>query len=335
MATSNSFLSALLDLLARLFGGSKPPPPPIPPESGDLVALKPRVLMITYNPTVDAASGKNLIQEMGWRDADALAQGYADDIRECSGGLVDYQIVARVVVDEFPIKADGFRYQAQDYVNAYRAGSGFHTPDAIDYDALIAKFNLLTRVANNELDEVWLFGFPYIGYWESTMAGKGAFFCNSEPRPNTEACPRRFIMMGFSYERGNGEMLENLGHRAESIMRQVYRFKSDAANLFERFCLYDQIAPGNAQCGNVHFAPNSVRDYDWGNPTPVASFCDDWLTFPNLPGKSRMVDAREWGNGDIREHHKWWMRHFPQVAGVTDGIANNWWKYIADVNNVR
>ena len=26
---------------------------------------------------------------------------------------------------------------------------------------------------------------------------------------------RRFVIMGFSYERGVGEMLENMGHRAE------------------------------------------------------------------------------------------------------------------------
>ena len=42
----------------------------------------------------------------------------------------------------------------------------------------------------------------------------------------------------------------------------------------------------------------------------------------------------DWGYGDIREHHKWWMSHFPRTAGRRNGISNNWWKYIANPNNV-
>ena len=47
---------------------------------------------------------------------------------------------------------------------------------------------------------------PYSGCWESTMAGKGAYDCNSPPVPGVD-CPRIFVMMGFNYERGVGEML--------------------------------------------------------------------------------------------------------------------------------
>ena len=37
------------------------------------------------------------------------------------------------------------------------------------------------------------------------------------------------------------------------------------ANLWKVFSRYDQIAPGQAEVGMMHWAPNSVRDYDWGN----------------------------------------------------------------------
>jgi hypothetical protein len=182
---------------------------------------------------------------------------------------------------------------------------------------------------------VWLFAFPYAGYYESRMGGPGAFWCNAPPLERTETAGRRFVVMGFNYERGVGEMLEDLGHRAESILSHVFRHTRGDANLWERFSRYDQKAPGRAECGNVHFAPNSVRDYDWGNRRPVPSRCDTWLRFPDLSGAARAVDCREWGNGDIRLHHLWWFQHFPHGAGATEGISHNWWEYVIDPNRVR
>jgi hypothetical protein len=82
--------------------------------------------------------------------------------------------------------------------------------------------------------------------------------------------------MGFSYERGVGEMLENMGHRAESIMEKTFEGLPAIQNLWRRFIRYEKTAPGRAALGNIHFAPNSLRDYDWNNPASVSSECDDW-----------------------------------------------------------
>ncbi len=345
MRAAGSFLASFLSALLGLFHRTRrpqpaPPDSPVSPAPGlDLAraVLQPRVLLIVYNPVVDVAQGTRLVEKMGWHDPDRLVNEYIQDIDECSGGLVAYDVVERVEVDEFPIKLDHFQYRAHDYVNNYRLGRGWHSPDAVDYGAIIAKFNILSRVAARELDEVWLFGGPYFGLYESTMGGAGAFFCNAPPLPGTAGCPRRFVIMGFSYERGVGEMEEDLGHRAESILREVFRFKRGEANLFERYSLYNRIAPGRANVGLMHFAPNSVRDYDWGNPTPVLSCCDDWDLYPNLPNPPnyRMVNSREWGSGGIRLHHKWWLRHLPHADGATDGVSNNWWSYVIDPNLVR
>jgi hypothetical protein len=142
--------------------------------------------------------------------------------------------------------------------------------------------------------------------------------------------------MGFSYERGVGEMLENLGHRVESIMQKTFERHAGADNLWQRFCRYEMVSPGNAALGNVHFAPNSVRDYDWNNSSRVVSECDDWLyNFPNFKGIKRTVTATDWGNGDIRKHHKWWLTHLPKTSGQSHGIDNNWWKYVMDPNYVK
>jgi len=105
-------------------------------------------------------------------------------------------------------------------------------------------------------------------------------------------------------------------------------------SLWERFARYDQRNPGRAEVGNIHFAPNSAKDYDWGNRRMVPSACDDWYDFPTLAGRPRMVDCREWGSGDIRAHHFWWYRHLPHVEGETHGVLNNWWAYVIDPNRV-
>jgi hypothetical protein len=42
----------------------------------------------------------------------------------------------------------------------------------------------------------------------------------------------------------------------------------------------------------------------------------------------------EWGNGDIREHHLWWFRHFPHIIGEANSIPWNGWEYVIDPNHV-
>ena len=110
-------------------------------------------------------------------------------------------------------------------------------------------------------------------------------------------------------------------------MAHVYRDRRGTANLWERFTRYDQGAPGQAECGNVHFAPSSQHDYDWGNRREVRCGADAWYTFPDLSAPARPMRCTEWGDGDMRLHHLWWLDHLPRVAGSTDGVRNNWWAY--------
>jgi len=296
-------------------------------------SISPRVLAVIHNPTLPSEKGRKLNQVLSWNDPDILAKQYIQDVAECTNAYAQYKIVERVEVDGFPVKLDGFRYTPDSYLKSWRSRTGFHQRDAVDYRALLAEFDVVRKINENLIDEVWLFGFPYAGYYESIMAGPDAFWCNAPALEGTGA-NRRFVVMGFNYERGVGEMLEDLGHRAESILSKVYEKTTDDANLWERFTRYDKTHPGRAECGNVHFAPNSTRDYDWGSYRPVVSKCQDWLSFPNLRGTTRNVNCTEWGNGDIRLHHLWWFRHFPHVAGEMNGISNNWWEYVIDPNRV-
>jgi hypothetical protein len=294
-----------------------------------------KVLVIVYDPIMDKSTGMTLSQVRKWYRPTDLIAGFMADLQQVSGGMARYQIVQRVDVDEFPAKTDGFRYTPQTYMDVLQGGASPHTPSEVDYYAILNKYNVLQRISRNEIDEVWVFGFPHAGFYESTMGGPSAFWCNAPALKNTTSSKRRFVVMGFSFERYIGEMLEAYGHRAESIMEKTFSKLSGDANLWKRFIRYEKTSPGKSACGNIHFAPNSQVDYDWNNSTPVISECYDWqLNFPNFKGDKRIVVASEWGDGDIRAHHKWWFNHFPRVAGRKNGIHNNWWQYVVKPQQV-
>jgi len=333
--------------------------------------LAPRVSLVIYNPIIESEGNRRLNQVLGWNDPDELCAQYIADVQEASHGYVRYQIVERIELDEYPTKQDGFCYDDAGYLRTWRARIGFHFPDTADYRALLARADFVRQLEDGRVDELWIMAFPYAGLYESCMGGRGAIWCNGPVIPGTQGVARRFVVMGFNYERGVGEMLENLGHRAESIMEHVFadvpdrdphdQAQSQAAdsrswmdrllgavglrqpsrsaqraatvdldgNLWRQFTRYDRSHPGMAACGNVHFAPNSESDYDWGNRRRVLSSADDWLNYPHFTGQLREMCCEEWGGGDIRLHHLWWMKRFPHVDGTTPtGKLNNWWRYV-------
>ncbi|MGB8644794.1 MAG: hypothetical protein WCF84_06125 [Anaerolineae bacterium] len=302
---------------------------PAAPVDDALHTLTPRVLTLFFDPIVDPVNKTPLSQTgyaQNWNKVDTLIQGYIADVAECSGGLVQYQEVTRQTIDHFPLRDSGQRYAGPDYMKILARQAPVNEHDLVNYQALVDELKLADRRTNNEFDEVWMFGFPYAGFYETRMIGKGAFWCNA---PELVApCPR-FVITGFNYERGVGEMLEDLGHRGESILWHIYGDKPGPANLWERFSRYDLTNPGQAEVGWMHWAPNTRQEYDWANCMDyVPSKCDDWYNFPHFAGTVKQVSCQEWGGGDIRAHHKWWFKHLPKVAGNTNGIRNNWWSYI-------
>lgn len=334
-------MSNLLDIFSSLFGRRKPPAAPSKPvlpadSAGEpaLITLS-RVLVLVYDPVMDPATGRKLSETQNWYRVEELVPGFMADILKCSGGLARYQIAQRIDVNEFPAKTDGFRYTPQSYMDVLRGVTPPRLPQEADYLAILTRFKVFERVAKNEIDEVWIIAFPHAGFYESIMGGPGAFWCNAPPLKNTAASKRRFVVMGFSYERHIGEMLHSFGHRAESIMAKAYEKLNGDANLWQRFARYQMVAPGKAAIGTIHFAPNSTRDYEWDSQAPVLSECYDWLNnFPNFKGDIRSVTAQDWGGGDVRLFHQWWLKHLPKVAGRKNGVHNNWWQYVMNPNNV-
>lgn len=303
----------------------------VAPES----SASPRVLLVVYDPLVPSAGNRTLSSVLGWHKVDLLVAEFIHVVEQASYGRCRYQIVERIDANAWPVKVDGFAYTVDDYLAAWQAHRGFHEPDWADYHRILADFDVANMVRARHVDEVWLFAFPYGGFYESRMVGPGAFWCNAPPLEGYDSIGRRFVVMGFNYERGVGEMLEAYGHRAESIMAHAYRNLRGEANLWERFTRYEQRNPGRAEVGTVHFAPNSRHDYDWGYREPVLSRCDNWYNFPDLSGSPRLVACDEWGNGSALGHHRWWFAHFPHGDGESDGVSFNWWEYVIDPNRVK
>lgn len=295
--------------------------------------MRPKVLVVNFDPIIRSEGGKRLHEVGKWQDPHYLVEAYRSDLRECSGKTVQYEIKEWQDIDQFPKKQDKFQYSEEEFLKCMKSGKGWHQPDAFDYQAFIREYKLVERVESGEIDEVWVMSMPYSGMWESTMVGDNAYECNSDPVAGIK-CKRNFVIMGFNYERGVGEMLEDMGHRTESIMWHVYeRWIPKPINTWCKFTLRDKDIPGESGVGSVHFAPNSTKDYEWGARTYVMSYCDDWLDYPNMTGKKRVVTGSDWGNGDIRGHHRWWLNHLPKAEGRgPDGKLANWWKYTVDFN---
>jgi hypothetical protein len=321
--------------------------PKVKPPEKTAHAQKPlhvKVLVLEFNPVIapavhaptDPDAKPQSIRALGkWNDPVKLAAGYMQDLCDASGGYVQYEIVEWLCVREFQKKVDGFIYTPRQYVDCLRGEAKWHQPDGVDYPAAIARYKIVPRIESGEIDEVWWFGAPYFGYWESSMAGKGAFYINGGVYGEDQVpCRRPFVIMGFNYERGVAEMLHDLCHRTEATMERVYGgwdVKKLTTN-WARFAANAHQSDGVAAVGTCHYPPNGQKDYDYVNPRAVQSSADDWLTYPELTGKKGQVTCETWGGPDYhRNYMRWWFRHLPKAPGVNaDGRQNNWWKYVFD-----
>jgi len=296
-----------------------------------------KVGLLILNPIINQAENIRMVEFFKWNNPEQLIDDFIADLHYASYGLVNYEVVETIVVTQFPKFIDGYVYSAEEYLYYWTHQKGFHQPDKIDYHQLLSSHDILNKIRNGLIDEAWIMGYPYAGLAESIMVGPNSFWCNSNPLENTNAAGRRAVVMGFNFERGVGEMLESYGHRAESILEYTFRKIPDInnQNLWKRFIRYDRSHPGKAEVGNIHFAPNSLKDYDWGNQREVLSNSKAWYDFPDLSPRPIMENCNEWGNGDIRLHHLWWFRHIPHFEGISNGISNNWWEFITDPNKAN
>lgn len=307
-----------------------------------------KVAVVIQDPIVPGTGNKRMHEvfktpgyTFNWHDPRVLNQQYRDTLYSVSHGTIDYKIVKVYDDDKFFTRLRGTNEMLTfDRVVELLNEPGWKTfkeqGTQFDYNAFIEYYNFCEMRDKGEINEVWLWTFPYGGTWESTFAGQNAFWLNSNPVQNTP-CQDLLTIMGLNYEREMSLAMESYGHRFESIMRKVYgRWDNKAVdkNNWETYTTYDKADPGKAHIGNIHFPPNAQADYDWKNKLIVDTYADSWDTYPNISkGVSRKVDCEEWQCSHLG-YMCWWYRHIPHFKGINkaDGHLNNWWRYVVDYN---
>lgn len=245
--------------------------------------MAPKIFVIDFRPAAIPPA---------WNKTEDLIKNYIETMRRASDNVLAYQIVKKTKVQDYPVLLDGRKYNdatwmqaMQDDRAAIRDSHGSYL--MADYQRIIQEFNLLPQVRDKLIDEVWMFGGPYFGFYESRMVGRGAFWCNA---PAIEQTGRRFVMMGYNYQRDVKEMVHNFGHRAESILckqydsqtylQQLYGLQPTAAykNDYEEWLL------GH---GTVHRKPGG-EDYGQDEFAWVTALKPIWFqlaVYPNLVNK--------------------------------------------------
>lgn len=312
--------------------GGLPPYGPPPPAGVDPDQVEVRALLLVYDPVMENKGGLRRHQAYGWNDPLQLVEQIVADLATSSHDRAAYRVVETMIVDDYPVMLDGFRYDDASYDQALATGEWHDV--GFDYARMIADANLAHRIESGEIDEIWIYDAPGGGMWESTMAGDGGYWCNSPP---VEGVPseRVFVVMGWNTERGVAEALHSWGHRAESIMVHSYGpWEPNRETTWNAFTLQDRQVPGQGSIGNVHFPVNGEADYDYSNPRYVSSDADDWYDYPAMTGRRRMINDREWSPEHVdphREYLNWWYDHMPHATSKgADHFLANWWRYLLD-----
>jgi hypothetical protein len=302
----------------------------------------PKATVVIYDPLITKADGSKvaLSAYMNWEDPQDLVGRYRRAIKSITNGRVQYGLLKTVIVRDFHKKADGFKYTQAGYLACMADANACHMPDAADVLATLASHNVCTDANAGLVNELWMFGGPYFGYWESQLTGPGAFDYNSPPLPGS-ACTKLLPIMGFNYERSLAEMLHDNMHRTEATMSRVYGSwaQNRDANNFDRFGRVAFQSPDFAYsgCGSAHFTPTSTSDYDYANPNPVMSNCDDFFNYPNLKPPATVLkttSCQAWGCNDVA-YYRYFFQHLPKAAGTgPDGKFNDWWRYLIKPNDI-
>lgn len=300
-----------------------------------------KVMLVIYNPTLK--DGKKEVESRHYNDPISLTNQFISDIRDFTDGLVSYQVTEVKEFDGFPKKQDGFVYTKESYAKCIENKKLCHLDEngsrTVDYKAIIQSIDACKKKNTGEIDEIWLWGGPETGFWESNLVGAEGktFFLNSAPTIDN-SCKSVIPVMGFNFERGEAEMMEGLAHRVEFTLSKIFgSWKQVPTHHWNKFSLLDVDSSDQGGCGTAHLAVNSstddLRKYDRTNERSVLSTCDDFYNYPNLTGKTTQMSCKAWGCNTLG-YFKWWFKHLPKKAGTTDGVLNNWWVYLtsADVS---
>lgn len=188
------------------------------------------VFLLIFNPIIESQNNQRLTQVENWGDPQQITDGLLTALPSVSHGYINYTITQTVVVDGIFPKSDGYQYTDASYLACINGTGACHQPDIIDYQSLFNAYNICSQ----NVDEVWLWGGPYFGYWEYNPVS---------------FCGKTTFVMGFNYERALAEALHDFGHRMEFIGTNRVGDGNWVQNEANEWNKYSLIA---GHCRNVH-----------------------------------------------------------------------------------
>jgi hypothetical protein len=192
-------------------------------------------------------------------------------------------------------------------------------------EQLMQEFDIAHEISTYTCDEVWVFGSSDATV---SMGGNNAFWMGTVPVKSFDSIHRRFPFMRFGPE----YVLKTYARRVENTMYRVYRGFPPAKNMWESFISSD---PEQASCGSILRPPNGILK-GYSAKEVFLSDADDWLHYPALDSRKgwKFMDCSEWGCTEDG-YVKWWLRHIPHGTGKTDGVYDNWWAYVMNLDLVK
>ena len=293
------------------------------------------VEVLDFDPLMD--DGLPLTIARGWNDPVPLQTQYIGDVATASAGIVTHRLVHTSVIRSYPEKPNGFRLTNANYQGCFVETPPDYCKALIDYGAVLNTVfdrrsgSACDALRQGRVDEVWLWGGPWFGYLEWQLVS---------PQTLCPAVRNPFVVMGFSYERGEPEMLHDLGHRAEGLIQagigfgfwdrfdgQRGRYGQDFACPAQPDATHPEVDAAMTHAGNVHFPPNAYCHYQYDRDLPVISDADDWANFPDLTGHRTVINSSTWG-GTQQGFLVWWLGRFPRSPGSSAGVERDWWRYV-------
>jgi len=152
-----------------------------------------------------------------------------------------------------------------------------------------------------------------------------------------------YVVYGFNYN-GAFDVIDfipnNIHLRSHQIEVQIsYLDRSPEKELWYNKFVGIPKSGGNptGRCGNVHFPPNAVNDYDYNNLTYVNSDIEDWK--PDGTGLFKKINKNTWNNYYFNwpqnvfndSQSNWLLYWYQSIPGQYNGLEYNgkklvnWW----------
>ncbi len=231
----------------------------------------------------------------------------------------------------------------------------------IDYSTVFATIGMEDLVNTTGVKDVWLNLRPispeypvvksnnipaefFINAWESNMSSPTGDISNSDRyEGDLPIYKKTYVVYGNNLHRSQSENLHNIGHQIENQLGYLDYRSGDAIDqiFWKYFVAHPFTGNPGKRVGDIHFPPNALADYDWGNMAPVLSDIEDWKP---AGGATKSINASRWI--DIRyaiprpttfsfderdSQYKWLLFWFQSIPGKTllipyqTGYISNWW----------